>query len=911
MNSRQGELFSTAAPASAPAPVVSPPPAQPAAEPPAPRTLTLIDASGFIFRAYHALPPLTTSKGVPTHAVLGFARMLLKLLRERQPGYIALCFDRDSRKGRLAIDPQYKANREATPADLVAQFELIRRVADVLALPILEVAGWEADDVIATMVDKARARGFRVEIISSDKDLLQLLAPDVALFDPVKDKPITEADALEKYGVAAAQLRDYQALVGDAIDNVPKVPGVGPKTAAELLKQFGSVATLMARVDEVAKPKTREALKAHREQLERALQLVSFRHDLPVDAEPAALARRELHQAEARALFTELEFFRLIAELPAPPATPLRQQATLVVDRAGLEALADALGRSARVACAPAWEGEPHSAGLAGLGLVVDGGGFYVDVASAGADAVGAVLGPALRRDGLEVAAHDGKALLHLLRRAGIDGVRLTADTELLSYLLNPSRKEHALADLARERLRTELPGWPVGASGRGAAALAEVSGEQRAAYFGAAADAVSRLAPDLWAEAEGVGLAALARELELPLVPVLAQMEAAGVLVDRGVLAEVSRQVDASCAALLQDVYRLAGREFNVGSPAQLAQVLYEDLKLPVLKRGKTGPSTDHEVLEKLAEEQPLPRAIMEYRNVAKLKSTYLDTLPLLIAADGRVRTTFNQVAAATGRLSSVNPNLQNIPIRTELGRQIRRAFVAPAGWVLVSADYSQVELRILAHVSGDEGLVRAFAEDADVHARTAAEVFGVELGAVTAEQRRAAKMVNYGIAYGLSAHGLATRLNIPPEEAKGIIERYFARFPGIARYIEDTIERAKRSGYVESLFGRRRYMPDLASRNRSVAMAAERAAINMPIQGTAADLVKRAMLELDRSLPAQGLSARMLLQVHDELLFEAPAAEAPQLAELAKRVMSGVAALKVPLVVDVGVGPSWADAH
>ncbi|MEW6434546.1 MAG: DNA polymerase I [Myxococcota bacterium] len=911
MGARQGELFSMDD-GPKPAVPVEPPPAPPEPEKPAgPKTLTLVDASGFIFRAYHALPPLTTSKGVPTHAVLGFARMLLKLIRERRPAYLALCFDRDSRKGRLAIDPQYKANREAPPADLVTQFELIRRVAEVLNLPILEVAGWEADDVIATMVDKARAKGFRVEIIGSDKDLLQLLADDVAIFDPVKDKPITEADALGKYGVTASQLRDYQALVGDPIDNIPRVPGIGPKTAAELLRQFGSVRALLERVDEVAKPKTREALKENREQLLRALELVSFRHDLPVDAEPEDLAVRPIHTAEARALFTELEFFRLIGEMPAPPPTPLRQEATVVADRAGLERLARALAQAGRGAFAPAFEGEPHSASLLGLGVVAGDACFYVDVPAVGADVVREVLGPAVRREGLEVAAHDGKVLLHVLRSVGIEGVRLATDIELLSYLMNPSRKEHALADLARERLRTELPAWPDGASGRGKAALAEVPVARRAAFFGAAADAVNRLAPELWTEAEGVGLAGLARELELPLVPVLAKMEAAGVLIDRAALAEISKQVDASCEALLADVYKHAGREFNVGSPVQLAQVLYEDLKLPVLKKGKTGPSTDHEVLEKLAEEHPLPRAIMEYRNVAKLKSTYLDTLPRLIGADGRIRTTFHQAAAATGRLSSVNPNLQNIPIRTELGKQIRRAFVAQPGWVLVSADYSQVELRILAHISGDEGLVRAFAEDADVHARTAAEVFGVALADVTQDQRRAAKMVNYGIAYGLSAHGLATRLHIPGEEAKSIIDRYFARFPGIARYVEETIEKAKRAGYVESLFGRRRYMPDLASRNRSVAMAAERAAINMPIQGTAADLVKRAMLQLDRALSEQDVTGRMLLQVHDELLFEAPEGEAQRLAALAKQVMSHVATLKVPLVVDVGVGRSWADAH
>jgi DNA polymerase-1 len=686
---------------------------------------------------------------------------------------------------------------------------------------------------------------------------------------------------------------------------------VGPKTAADLLAQFGSIEAMLSRLDEVPKPKIREALKANVEQLQRAFKLVSFRHDLPLEVTPESLVRQEIHQTEARAMFTELEFFRLVNEMPAAKATPLRQEASLVVDRAGLDALVVALATATRVAVAPAWEGDsPWSASVSGLGLVIGGGGcFYVDRASVG-EAFGQVLGPALAREGLQLLAHDAKTLAHLLAHAGLT-VAMATDIELLSYLMNPSRKEHALADLARERLRTELPPWPDGLSGRGKAALGEIALERRASMFGAAADAVERLTDDLWLEAETLGLAPLARELEFPLIPVLAKMESAGVLIDRAALATISVQVDASVETMLSEVYRLAGHEFNVGSPLQLAQVLYEELKLPVLKKNKTGPSTDHEVLERLAEEHPLPRAIIEYRNVAKLKSTYLDTLPNLVAADGRVRTTLHQAAAATGRLTSTNPNLQNIPVRTELGRQIRRAFVAPEGSVLVSADYSQVELRILAHISGDEGLIAAFEAGSDVHARTAAEVYGVPLAEVTAEQRRAAKMVNYGIAYGLSPHGLATRLNVKTDEAKSIIDRYFERFPGIAGYVTGTIEKARKLGYVESLFGRRRSMPDLVSKNRAVSMAAERAAINMPIQGTAADLVKRAMLTLDRRLPAEGFEGRMLLQVHDELLFEAPEAEAKRLGEVARQVMESVATLDVPLVVDVGIGRSWAEAH
>lgn len=902
----QGNLFDTPMQSAPPLPA-------PAAEPAAPlKRLTLIDASGFVFRAYHALPALTTSKGLVTHAVLGFTRMLLKLLRERDPSYIALCFDKDSRKGRLAIDPDYKANRTAPPPDLASQFELIRKVAEVLNLPILEFEGWEADDVVATAVRQARAQGFSTFIVTSDKDFLQLLDADVALYDPAKDKAITEADAIAKYGVKPAQMCSYLALVGDAIDNVAKVPGIGPKTASELLAQFESVDDLLANVDKVAKPKVREALKANEATLRKALALVTFKADLPMTLVMEDLRRRDIKQAEARALFTELEFFRLLQEMPAAKTTPVAVSTTYrrVFDDAGLEAMLAQLAQASAVGLACAYQGAPHSDSAKGLGLSVGGDeAYFVDLAALEASQRVRLV-RALTRTGLKTIASDGKALMHFYLAEGVSTPHVDTDVELLSYLLNPSRKAHVLADLARERLGLELPTLQA-LAGSPNAKFEDVGLEEQVRVFAAAADAGLRLDEELWKEIELAGLGTLARELELPLVPALARMERRGVLIDRNVLSAVSQEVDQQCTALLGKVYGLAGREFNVGSPPQLAQVLFTELKLPVLKKGKTGPSTDHEVLEKLGESHPLPKAIIEYRNVAKLKSTYLDTLPLQLGPDGRIRTTFHQAAAATGRLSSTEPNLQNIPIRTEMGRQIRRAFVAQPGWQLVSADYSQIELRILAHIADDAGLIAAFAEGADVHARTSAEVFGVPLAEVTDEQRRVAKMVNYGIAYGLSPHGLSTRLNIPIEEAASVIERYFARYPGIERYLKDTVESARRKGYVESLFGRRRYMPDLVSKNRNIAMAAERAAINMPIQATAADLVKRAMLVIERELLSRNLKAHMLLQVHDELLFETPQAETEAVAALAKQAMSGAGQLKVPLVVDVGVGHSWDDAH
>jgi DNA polymerase-1 len=484
-------------------------------------------------------------------------------------------------------------------------------------------------------------------------------------------------------------------------------------------------------------------------------------------------------------------------------------------------------------------------------------------------------------------------------------------DVELLSYLLNPSRREHALTDLARERLNTELPALPASTEGKKGRALADHNPEEVAQAYADRADAARRLAPKLWQELEEVGLAKLARELELPLLPVLAQMERRGVKLDASVLQTISTKVDAECESRVKHIHELAGEEFNVGSNPQLAQVLYEKLKLPVIKKGKTGPSTDQEVLEKLSEQHPLPAAILEYRSLSKLKSTYLDTLPALVARDGRIHTTYHQAATATGRVSSSDPNLQNIPVRTDLGREIRRAFIAEPGHQLVSADYSQIELRLLAHIADDPVLIEAFQHDEDIHSRTAAEIFGVTPDKVDRDQRRVAKMVNFGIAYGLSPHGLSTRLSIPVEQARDVIERYFTRYAGIRRYLEETVVQARKTGYVETMFGRRRLMADLHSRNRQVAQAAERAAINMPIQGTAADLIKKAMLEVDTALTKEGLRTVMLLQVHDELLFEAPDAEVEKVKELARRCMSQVATLKVPLKVDVGAGKTWADAH
>ncbi len=880
--------------------------------------LVLIDASGFIFRAYHAIPPLTTRQGVPTNATLGFTRQVLKALKVLDPAYVALVFDKESRAERQKIDPNYKAQRQGPPEDLAQQFPYIRQVAQALNLPVLEVAGWEADDVIGTLARRARAQGWRVLVVTGDKDFVQIVDEGVTLFDPQQDRYTTPAEVKEKLGIEPGQMRDYLALIGDAVDNVPKVPGIGPKTAQELLAQFGSVDALLERLPEVKKPKTREALGSHRESLLRARDLVTFRTDLQVDVALEDLKRRPLDEPLTRKLFTELEFSALLRELPAQEPTKLSTETTLVTTRAALETLAEAARADGELTLVPAYEGLPFAALLVGLGMALkDGRTFYVPLGHEGlgveqvrpADFRAAFQG-VLEDAAVKKGVHDLKALTLLLHREGIQLRGGENDVELLSYLLDASRREHGLEVLARERLNVELPALPA-TGGRKARALKEYAPQELSAAYGTRADAARRLAPGLWEELEAMGLAKLARELELPLVPLLARMELAGVKVDTKVLAEISAKVGADCDQKVKHIHELAGTEFNVGSNQQLADVLYDKLQLPVLKRGKTGPSTDQEVLEKLAEKHPLPRAIIEYRSVSKLKSTYLDTLPELVAPDGRIHTTYHQAATATGRLSSSDPNLQNIPIRTELGLEIRRAFIAEEGHQLVSADYSQVELRLLAHIAEDPVLLEAFAHDEDIHSRTAAEIFGVPAEQVTRDQRRVAKTVNFGIAYGLSPYGLSTRLNIPEEEARDIIERYFTRYAGIKRYLDETVRVARERGYVETLFGRRRPMADLNAKNRQVVQAAERAAINMPIQGTAADLMKKAMLDVDAALKQRGLRTRMLLQVHDELLFEAPDAEVEAVKELARECMSAVARYKVPLKVEVGAGKTWADAH
>ncbi len=896
-------------------------------------TLTLIDGSGFIFRAYHALPPLSNTRGVPTHAVYGFTTMLLKALREHEPTHVAVVLDVSRKSFRTDLDPAYKAHRPEAPADLVPQFPLVRDVIRALDVPVLEEPGVEADDVIATLARRARELGWEVVIVTGDKDFTQLVDERVRLFDPMAEASgrggWTGPDEVrKKMGVPPERVVEYQSLLGDKVDNVPGVPGVGEVTAAALVNRFGTVEEMLARAGEIpgavarGGEKLREKLLAAAERLRLNRKLVTLRTDLALPVAPVDLARRPGDPEAARRLFAELEFTRLLKDLPPPPPTARAERVELVADGRALQAAVAAARAAGQAGLELLHEGSsPRTGALVGVALGAGGRAWYVPVGHR-------YLGAPSQLSGPEVAAglrplvedrrvpkhgHDLKAADHLLARLGVAAAGEGLDTELASRLLQPARREHGLADVALERLRCELPSLAAEAPGRGRPppGAGELPVEQVAEVAGARAAVLCDLAAALRRALDDEGLARLHDEVERPLVPVLADMERAGIAVDRGALEGLSAEFGAALRDLEARIHSAAGHAFNVASTRELGLVLFEELKLPVVKRLKTGPSTDVEVLEKLAEQHELPRLVLEHRSLSKLKGTYADTLPQLIEADGRIHTTFQQLGAATGRLSSTDPNLQNIPVRTELSRRLRAAFVAPPGRLLVSADYSQVELRILAHFAEDEALLAAFRRREDVHAATAAETFGVAREAVTADQRRIAKVLNFGIAYGLSAFGLSQRLDMPPAEAQAIIDRYFARYAGVKRWLDATVAEARKSGEVRTLWGRRRALPDIGSRNPGLRQAAERMAVNTPIQGTAADLAKLAMIRSAAALRAEGLDARLLLQVHDELVVEAPEGREEAVAALLRREMAAAGALRVPLEVEAGWGRSWADAH
>jgi DNA polymerase-1 len=835
--------------------------------------LYLIDTMGYVFRAYHALPPLSNARGQPTQAVLGVVNMVRKLIQDAQPGALVAVWDSAGPTFRDERFAAYKANRAPMPETLSPQLPYIRQALAAHRVPVLEADGYEADDIIGTLARKAAAAGQNVVIVSSDKDLLQLVGPRIWVFNPSHDQLMDDEQVELKLGVKPRQVADYLALRGDAVDNIPGAPGIGEKGAQQLISRFGSVEGALAHAAEVERKTYRESLQNHRDQILMSKELATIHTSVDVAYAPGAWAVRPPDVEACRALFTELDFHHLLRTLPGGEAVAAAA-ATPRLDAGGLQALLASAGPVALAGGPEGVLGVAAGAGQAG----------WLRAAEA------AQLEAALRDPKRQWQWADSREIATVLQRLGLERPPLRAeqvqDVSLLAYLDDPTQSSFALEAVAR-RLGLEMP---PGDSGQTAAVTA-------------------RAAAVLTERAQGSGQWPVYRDLDLPLLPVLEAMEATGVRLDPAPLRELSAELERRCLACQEEVFQLAGTRFNLNSPQQLAEVLFTRMGLPVpAKRGKSKvPSTAVEVLEGLSEHAVI-RPILDYRQWSKLKSTYVDALPPLIRPEtGRVHTTFVLTGSATGRLASVNPNLQNIPIRTEVGRQIRAAFVPDPGCVLVSADYSQIELRLLAHFSQDRLLLQAFRSGQDIHSLTASEVFGVPPLLLTPEHRRRAKAVNFGIVYGLSAFGLAQQLGIPQAEAAGFIRRYFERYAGVKAYIEQALQQARREGRVRTLFGRVRPIPNLDSRNPTLRGFAERTAINTPLQGTAADLIKLAMVRLHPQLEKH--AARLLLQVHDELVLEAPAAAAPAVAGLVRGVMEHAAELAVPLQVEVASGPNWRD--
>jgi DNA polymerase-1 len=894
----------------------------------APPRVVVVDGTNSLYRAFFAIPPLRAPDGTPTNAAYGFVQMLRKVLRDEQPSRVVVVFDARGRSFRHDLYPEYKAHRDAQPEDLSAQIPIVRELLEAHRVPVLEVEGFEADDVIATLVARAPADA-RVTIVSTDKDLMQLVDERVTLLDSMKDRRYGPEEVEERFGVPPGRLLDLRSLVGDPSDNIPGVKGIGEKGAAELIRAWGDLDNLLAHVDEVAPRRARSALAAHVEDARLSRRLAALRRDAPLPAGWEDLELRPPDVERLRGLFERLGFARLLEELEkesagaAPAAAGAPVEVAIVRDAAALGALVEELARQPVAAlCDVEGEGGPLRDRPLGIAFALgDARAVYVPFAEAGGEAAGGVrAGEAAERlRGLlgepgRVAwlAHDSKRAQVLFAELGVELALPCFDASLACQLIDPAGSSGFEAVAQRElgrRLRSfgEL-------AGRGAKAVpaAELPLEALAGWAGERACALRALHAPLCRRLEQDELMRVFEEAELPLTPVLARMERAGVRVDERVLGDLSREYEKQLAAIESEIHALAGGPFLISSPKQLQQVLFERLALPVVKKTKTGYSTDEDVLEQLSIHHELPARILAFRRLAKLKNTYVDALPPLVnPSTGRIHPTFHQLGAATGRLSATAPNVQNIPIRSEEGVRIREAFVAAEGRRLLSADYSQVELRILAHYSQDESLIDAFRRGEDVHRRTAAEIAGIAPEAVSAAQRERAKAVNFGIIYGSSAFGLARQLGIAAGEAQETIDAYFARYAGVRRFLEGAVAEARELGFVRTFLGRRRYLPDLSSRNRALRGAAERMAVNSIIQGTAADLIKRAMVEVDAAIRAARLEARMILQVHDELVFELPPAEVETVRGLVREKMESVLPLRVPLRVDVGVGANWREAH
>ncbi len=881
--------------------------------------LFLIDASAYFYRAYFALPELSTATGFPTNAIYGFTTMLQKLIKEHDPAYLAAVLDRPEPTFRHEEYSDYKANRDEMPENLSVQIPRIKDVIRAFNIMSVEKPGYEADDIIGTLARQASEAGVEVVIISGDKDLLQLVGPRVTMLDTMKDKVFDAEAVKEKYGQGPEKMVDMLGLIGDTSDNIPGVPGIGPKTALTLLNEYGSIDGIYENLEKITRKKQKAALADNRELAYLSRKLVTIDTAVDLDCTWQDLKAAEPDMDALRGLFKEFEFTRLLKTLEVE--TRADKNYHLVTERKDiLDLFAELRSRGGFTLDLETTSEHPMLAKIVGISFAwQDHEAYYIPVAHQGLknqpdrEFVLSELKPLLEDPDIKKTGHNIKYEYIIFKRNGITLQGIGCDTMVASYVLNPSKYKHNLDDVALDHLDHRMIAFKdVVGTGKKAVTFDMVPIDRACEYACEDSDITEMLSDLLLPKVREEGFEELYYTVEMPLVPVLAEMEMTGVKVDMGFLQGLSREFGKELTEIEARIYELAGEEFKINSPKQLGVILFEKLGLPVVKKTKTGYSTDVTSLTELSHRHPLPQEVLAYRSLAKLTSTYIDNMPALVnPATGRIHTSYNQTVTATGRLSSSDPNLQNIPIRTEEGRRIREAFITEPGWKILSADYSQIELRILAHLADDATLIESFTNDEDIHARTASEIWAVESGEVTDTMRREAKVINFGIIYGMSAFGLSTELEIEPRVAQEYIDNYFARYKGVRAYLDGVLEQARQQGYIETLLHRRRYLPDIKAKNAQVRKFAERTAINAPIQGSAADLIKIAMIRISEELTRCNLQARMLMQVHDELVFEAPEEEIEKLGALVKQEMEGVLNMNVPLKVDMSWGTTWREAH
>ncbi len=865
--------------------------------------LYVIDGNSYIYRAFFAIPPLKTSAGFPTNAIYGFVKMLLSILKEKKPDYLAVAFDPKGPTHRTVAYSEYKSHRPPMPDGLIPQISYIHEIVRAFNIPLLLEEGFEADDLLGTCAKKAGEQNFNTVIITGDKDMLQLVSPHVSIYDPMKDKMIDEEGVISRFGVGPDKVIEVMGLMGDASDNIPGVPGIGEKTAVKLIKEYGSIEGLLNSLDRMKPSKLQENLNAHAEMARLSRKLATIDLNAPFPVEIEAMKVRRPDRERVKKLFSELEFFNLLKNLEGDPS---REIVFDIIRSSGeLHPFLEKVKEAGEIILFPsAIRSEGEGEKLAGLGVGICRPLEETIVFLNGPSLFSGEIKEILEDPGIKKIGHDLKSIFLLFEKEGIRLEGIYFDTMIASYLIHPNHHRHTLDEIALEHLQVSRS--------REFEKNSPFDPDQSARFASEAVDLIGKVRPLLSLLLEKFSLNSLFSDLEIPLIAVLAGMESAGIKLDVSLLEALSKELDIQLQRLVENIFLLAGESFNINSPKQLAEILFERLKLKPGKKTKTGFSTDEGVLSQLALQHELPAEILNYRQLTKLKSTYVDALPRLVRpATGRLHTTFNQVVTATGRLSSSDPNLQNIPVRGEWGMRVREAFIADERWKMISADYNQIELRILAHLSQDRQLIQSFREGEDIHRRTAAQIFQVAPDRVTREMRRAGKTINFGIIYGMGPFSLASDLGITLAEAKKYIENYFACYQGVKSYIDRTVAEVREKGYVTTLLNRRRLIPELNSPVASVRSFGERLAINTPIQGSAADLIKLAMVSIGNKIRGSRNKIKMVLQIHDELLFEAAESELEASKRLIQKEMEEIIKLTVPITVDIGVGKNWREAH